>query len=149
MSRFVHLHTHSHYSFLEALPKVPELVKAAKDADMPALALTDAGTMHGAVEFYQAAKKKGINPILGVDAYLAPRSRFDKDPHLDAKRTRIVLLAETNEGYQNLLKLVSRAYTEGFFEKPRVDHALLREQSRGIIAIIPSFAGDVARLFAA
>ena len=148
MSRYVHLHTHSHYSFLEALPKVPELVKAAKDAEMPALALTDAGNMHGAVDFYQAAKKKGINPVLGVDAYVAPRTRFDKDPHLDAKRTRIVLLAENDAGYKNLLKLVSIAYTEGFFEKPRVDRDLLRAHSEGIIAIIPSFAGDVARLLA-
>ena len=116
---------------------------------MPALALTDSGNMHGAIEFYKAAKKKGINPVLGVDAHVAPRTRFDKDPHLDAKRTRIVLLAENNEGYQNLLKLVSLAYTEGFFEKPRVDRELLRTYSAGLIAIIPSFAGDVARLLAA
>jgi DNA polymerase-3 subunit alpha len=134
---------------LEALPKIPDLVKAAKDADMPALALTDTGNLHGAVDFYKAAQKKGINPVLGVDAYVAPRTRFDKDPHQDAKRTRIVLLAENNAGYQNLLKLVSLAYTEGFFEKPRVDRELLRAHSEGLIALIPSFAGDVARLFAA
>ncbi|KND51059.1 MAG: DNA polymerase III subunit alpha [Parcubacteria bacterium C7867-007] len=149
MSRFVHLHTHSHYSFLEALPKIPDLVKAASEAEMPALALTDSGNMHGAIEFYKAMKKKGMNPVLGFDAHVAPRTRFDKDPHLDAKRTRIVLLAENNEGYQNLLKLVSFAYTEGFFEKPRVDRELLRKYSPGLIAIIPSFAGDVPRLFQA
>jgi DNA polymerase-3 subunit alpha len=149
MSRFVHLHTHSHYSFLEALPKVPELVKAAKEADMPALALTDSGNMHGAIDFYTLAKKKGINPVLGADLYVAPRTRFEKDPHQDAKRTRIVLLAENNAGYQNLLKLVSLAYTEGYFEKPRVDRELLKAHSEGIIALIPSFAGDVARLLAA
>ncbi|KND49756.1 MAG: DNA polymerase III subunit alpha [Parcubacteria bacterium C7867-008] len=148
MSRFVHLHTHSHYSFLEALPKIPDLVKKAAEAEMPALALTDSGNMHGAVEFYKAMQKKGMNPILGVDAHVAPRTRHDKDPHLDAKRTRIVLLAENDEGYKNLLKLVSLAYTEGFFEKPRVDRELLRKHSAGLIAIIPSFAGDVARLLA-
>lgn len=149
MQRFVHLHTHSHFSFLQALPKIPELVKAAKNFDMPAIALTDTGNMHGAIDFYKAAKKADINPILGLDGYLAPRSRLDKDPVHDTKRTRIVLLAENNTGYQNLLRLVSRSYTEGFFEKPRMDRELLREHSEGLIALIPSFAGDVARLLAA
>jgi DNA polymerase-3 subunit alpha len=149
MSRFVHLHAHSHYSFLEALPKVPELVKAAKDASMPAIALTDTGNMHGAVELYQIAEKKGIKAIIGVDAYIAPRTRFDKDPHQDAKRTRLVLLAENNEGYKNLLKLVSLSYTEGYFEKPRMDREILRTHSAGIIALMPSFAGDVSRLIGA
>lgn len=149
MSRFVHLHTHSHYSFLQALPKVPELVKAAKKLEMPALALTDTGNMHGAIDFYKSAKKNDIVPILGLDGYLAPRSRHDKDPVHDAKRTRIVLLAENNQGYRNLLALISRSYTEGFFEKPRMDRELLREHKDGLIAIIPSFAGDVPRLLAA
>lgn len=149
MSRFVHLHAHSHYSFLEALPKVDKLVKAAKEAGMPALALTDTGNLHGAIEFYKAATKKGVKPLIGVDAYLAPRTRHDKDPHLDTKRSRLVLLAENNTGYQNLLKLVSASYTEGFFEKPRMDHELLSAHHEGLIALIPSFAGDVARLLAA
>ena len=92
MSKFVHLHTHSHYSFLQALPKADELVEAAKKAGMPAVALTDAGNLHGAIDFYKSAMKAGIKPILGVDAYLAPRSRHEKNR--DEKRARLVLLAE-------------------------------------------------------
>lgn len=140
--RFVHLHTHSHYSFLQALPKVPELVKEAKKQEMFALGLTDAGNMHGAVEFYQKATKAGIKPIIGVDAYLAPRSRHDKD-RTDQKRTRLVLLAENNQGYKNLMALITKSFLEGFLERPRMDKELLREHKEGLIAIIPSFAGDV------
>ncbi len=144
-SRFIHLHTHSHYSFLQALPKIDELVEKAKKEDMDTLALTDRGNMHGAIEFYKAATKAGVKPILGVDAYLAPRSRHEKDPGLDTKRSNIVLLAENNEGYTNLLALVTKSWTEGFFERPRMDKELLRERGRGIIAILPSFAGDAAQ----
>ncbi|MEA2701904.1 MAG: polymerase subunit alpha [Candidatus Parcubacteria bacterium] len=149
MSRFVHLHTHSHYSFLEALPKVDELVDAAVAQGMDAVGLTDTGNMHGAIEFYKAAEKRGIKPILGVDLHMAPRSRFDKDPVHDAKYSRIVLLAENIAGYKNLLALVSKAHIEGFFERPRIDRELLREHKGGLIAIMPSFAGDVAKLLAA
>lgn len=149
MSKFVHLHAHSHYSFLEALPKVHELVATAAEQGMPAVGLTDAGNLHGAIEFYKAAHKKGLNPVIGVDAYMAPRRRFDKDPVQDAKRTRIVLLAENDQGYKNLLKLVSAGHVEGFFDKPRIDREILKEFSAGLIALIPSFAGDVARLLAA
>jgi len=148
-SRFIHLHTHSHYSFLQALPKIEELIEKAKEEGMDALALTDAGNMHGAIEFYKAAKMAGIKPILGVDAYLAPRSRHEKDPNIDAKRSRIVLLAENNEGYKNLLALITKSWTEGFYERPRMDKELLREHRRGLIAILPSFAGDVAQLLRA
>ena len=148
-SRFIHLHTHSHYSFLQALPKIDDLVGKAKKEGMNALALTDGGNMHGAIEFYKVATKANIKPILGVDGYLAPRSRHDRDQSLDSKRSRIVLLAENNEGYKNLLALVTKSWTEGFFERPRMDKELLREHSRGIIALIPSFAGDVAQLLRA
>ncbi len=144
-SKFIHLHTHSHYSFLQALPKIDELVAKAKKEGMEALALTDTGNMHGAIEFYKAAKAAGIKPILGVDMYVATRSRFDKDPKIDTKRSRIVLLAENNEGYKNLLYLTTKAWVDGFFERPRIDKELLRERAKGIIAIIPSFAGDVAQ----
>jgi len=113
---------------------------------MDALALTDGGNMHGAIEFYKAATKEGIKPILGVDAYLAPRSRHDRDPNIDSKRSRIVLLAENNNGYKNLLVLVTKSWKEGFFERPRLDKELLREYSSNIIAIIPSFSGDIAQL---
>ena len=148
-SRFIHLHTHSHYSFLQALPKIEELVEKAEKEGMDALALTDAGNMHGAIEFYKAAIKAGIKPILGVDAYLAPRSRFERDRSSDAKRSRIVLLAENNEGYENLLALVTASWTEGFFERPRMDKELLRTHARGVIALLPSFSGDVSQLLRA
>ncbi len=148
-SRFIHLHVHSHYSFLQALPKIPELIKAAKERDMGAIALTDTGNMHGAIEFYKRAMKEGIKPIIGVDLYVAPRSRFQKDPTLDAKRSRIVLLAENNTGYKNLIALVTHSYTDGFFERPRVDYELLKERKEGIIALIPSIAGNVAQLLKA
>lgn len=146
MGAFVHLHTHSHYSFLRALPKVDELVDAAKKAEMPALAITDEGNLHAAIEFYKYATKKGVRPIIGVDAYVAPRSRFDKDAGLDEKRSRIVLLAENQTGYRNLLKLVSLSFTEGFFERPRMDQEILRLHKDGIIALLPSFAGDAVHL---
>ncbi len=148
-SRFIHLHTHSHYTFLQALPKVNELVEKAKKEGMDALALTDGGNMHGAIEFYKAAMKAGIKPILGVDAYLAPRSRHDRDQNIDTKRSRIVLLAENNEGYKNLLALVTKSWTEGFYERPRMDKELLREHHKGIVALLPSFASDVAQLLRA
>jgi DNA polymerase-3 subunit alpha len=148
-SRFIHLHTHSHYSFLQALPKVDELVGKAKQEGMSALALTDVGNMHGAIEFYKAATKAGVKPILGVDAYLAPRSRRERDPSIDAKRSHIVLLAENTDGYRNLLALVTKSWTEGFFERPRLDKELLREYNRGLIALLPSFSGDIAQLLRA
>jgi len=148
-SRFVHLHTHSHYSFLQALPKVEELVEKARKENMDALALTDAGNMHGAIEFYKAAANAGVKPILGVDAYLAPRARLEKDPTIDAKRSRIVLLAENNEGYKNLLALVTKSWTEGFFERPRMDKELLREHHAGVIALLPSFSSDISQLLRA
>jgi DNA polymerase-3 subunit alpha len=148
-SRFIHLHTHSHYSFLQALPKIDELVEKAQKEGMDALALTDAGNMHGAIEFYKSATKAGIKPILGVDTYLAPRSRHEKDPTLDAKRSRIVLLAENNIGYKNLIALVTKSWTEGFFERPRIDKELLRAHAEGLIAILPSFSSDTSQLLRA
>ena len=141
---FVHLHTHSHYSFLQALPKVPELVARAKRNGMEAIALTDAGNMHGAIEFYKEAKEAGIAAIIGVDAYIAPRSRLERER--DEKRSRLVLLAENMDGYHNLLALVTKSFTEGFHERPRLDMDVLRTHARGLIAIIPSFSGVVAQL---
>ncbi len=141
---FVHLHTHSHYSFLKALPKVPELVEAAKKEGMEALALTDEGNLHGAIEFYKEAKKAGIKAVLGVDAYIAPASRLVHDR--DEKRSRLVLLVENQEGYKNLLALVTASYTDGFFERPRMDRELLQKHAKGLIALIPSFAGDTSQL---
>ena len=147
MAGFIHLHTHSHYSFLQALPKVPELVKAAKAAGMDAIGLTDAGNLHGAVEFYKVCEKQGVKPVFGVDLYVAPGSRNDR-MH-DEKRSRLVLFAKDNEGYGNLMKLVTRSFLEGFNERPRVDKEILKEHREGLIALIPSFAGDVALAFKA
>ena len=110
--RYIHLHTHSHYSFLQALPKVPALVKEAKKHGMDAIGLTDAGNMHGAVELYKTCEKQGLKAIIGVDAYVAPNSRHDRDLGAESKRSRLVLLAEDNTGYLNLMKLVSLAFTE-------------------------------------
>lgn len=137
--RFIHLHTHSHYSFLQALPKLDELVEKAKEEGMDAVALTDAGNLHGAIEFYKAATKEGVKPILGVDAYVAPASRHAREH--GEKRSRLVLLVENMTGYKNLLKLVTRSYTEGLHERPRVDRELLKEYAEGLIALIPSFSG--------
>jgi DNA polymerase-3 subunit alpha len=142
--RFVHLHTHSHYSLLNALPKIPDLVEAAKKDGQPALALTDSGNMYAAIEFYKECKKQGIKPILGVDGYLAARTRWDKEPSVDQRRSRLVLLAKDETGYRNLIKLTSAAHLEGFYEKPRMDRDILKEWHDGLIAIIPSFSGETS-----
>jgi len=144
MSRFVHLHTHSHYSLLSALPKVDELVKAAKDAGMDALALTDAGNLYGAIEFYKACKKKEIKPIIGVDFYVAARSRTDMQAGIDNRRSRLVLLAMNETGYKNLIMLVTKSHLEGFYYKPRIDRELIATYNEGLICISPSFSGEIA-----
>ncbi|MCH7529926.1 DNA polymerase III subunit alpha [Patescibacteria group bacterium] len=144
MSKFVHLHTHSHYSLLNALPKIKDLVAAAKKHEMTALALTDNGNMYGALEFYKTCKAENIKPILGIDAYIALRTRFDKESGIDNQRFRVVLLAENNKGYKNLLKLVTQSHLEGFYYKPRIDRKLLEQYSDGLIAILPSFSGEIA-----
>ncbi len=143
-SDFIHLHTHSHYSLLNALPKVPELVKAAKENGMQALALTDSGNLYGAIEFYKQCKKEEIKPIIGVDFYAALRTRFDKEARIDNKRYRLVLLAKNQEGYKNLIKLVTASGIEGFYYKPRVDKELLARHNNDLIAISPSFSGEIA-----
>jgi DNA polymerase III subunit alpha len=139
---FIHLHVHSHYSLLNAIPTPKELAVAAKAAGMPALGLTDNGALYGAVNFYKACTKEDIKPILGVDAYLAPRTRFDKDAGLDKPRGRVVFLAKTNEGYVNLIKMVTDSYVKGFYYRPRVDHDLIQEFHKDLICIIPSFSGE-------
>lgn len=142
--KFIHLHTHSHYSLLSALPKIDELVKTAKERGMTALALTDNGNLYGAIEFYKACKKEKIKPIIGIDAYVAARARGDKQAGIDNRRTRLVLLAENLIGYKNLIKLSTDSNLEGFYYKPRIDRELMEKYHQGLIAIIPSFSGDIA-----
>lgn len=142
--KFTHLHVHSHYSLLQALPKIPELVTAAKNDGMGALALTDSGNMYGAIEFYKECKKAGIKPIIGVDAYLASRTRFDKQAGVDKERYRLVLLCKNETGYKNLMKLVTASYLEGFYYKPRIDFELLEKYSEGLIALSPAWSGDIS-----
>ncbi|MBU4536544.1 PHP domain-containing protein [Patescibacteria group bacterium] len=115
MKTFSHLHTHSHYSLLNALPKIKELISQAKKYDMPALAITDNGNMYGAIEFYQECLKQGIKPILGVDFYVALKTRYDKRPGIDSRSNRLILLAKNEQGYKNLIKLVSKSYLDGFY----------------------------------
>jgi DNA polymerase-3 subunit alpha len=143
--KFIHLHTHSHYSLLNALPKIDDLIDEAKKCNMPALALTDAGNLYGAIEFYQRCKKKGIKAILGVDFYVALRTRKDIQAGIDNKRTRLVLLAKDYDGYKNLIKLVTDSYLEGFYYKPRIDRELIEKYKDNLICISPSFSSDISQ----
>lgn len=127
---FVHLHVHSEYSLLDAMGRVRELVGRAVDLAMPALALTDHGVVSGAIKFYRAAREAGIKPILGCEVYVAPDSRFSRDPASHRAASHLVLLSADRRGWQNLLRLVHRAHTEGFYYKPRVDLELLSEWGR-------------------
>lgn len=142
---FVHLHNHSHYSLLDGLTKLDEMVNFAKEQGSPAVALTDHGTMYGIIEFYQKAKKAGIKPILGVETYLAPGSRFDKNVRED-RGYHLLLLAENYTGYRNLIKLVSIAHLEGFYYKPRVDWEVLGKYHEGVIACSACLGGEIPRL---
>ncbi|MDO8424085.1 MAG: PHP domain-containing protein, partial [bacterium] len=135
MSKFVHLHTHSHYSLLEALPKIPDLVGKAKKSGMTALALTDSGNLYGAIEFYKECREQDIKPIIGVDFYVALRTRHDKEARVDNQRSRLILLAENGVGYKNLLKLVSASYLEVFYYTTRIVRVLLELHNEGLIAI--------------
>ncbi|MBI3115149.1 MAG: DNA polymerase III subunit alpha [Candidatus Kerfeldbacteria bacterium] len=142
--QFVHLHTHSHYSLLDGLPKIDELVQRAVELKMPALALTDHGALYGAVEFYQRAKTVGLKPIIGVETYVAPGSRRDRQPNSPAPY-HLTLLARTTEGYRNLLKLITAAHLEGFYYKPRIDEELLAQYGTGLTALSGCVNGSVAR----
>ena len=142
---FVHLHNHSHYSLLDGLSKVDEMVKKAKELGMPAIAITDHGNMYGAIEFYKECKKRGIKPIIGVEAYIANRSRFDKQPNIDNERYHLILLAKNNDGYKNLIKLVTASNLEGFYYKPRMDKELLRKYSSDLICLSGCLGGEFSK----
>jgi DNA polymerase-3 subunit alpha len=143
---FAHLHTHSHYSLLEAVPKIPELVAAAKADGQTALALTDNGNMYGAIEFYKECKEQGLKPIIGVDFFVAPRTRHQKEHRVDDHTSRLVVLAKNEAGYRNLLRMVSRSHLEGFYYRPRIDRELIEQHCEGLIAVLPSFSGEHAKL---
>ncbi|OGG86086.1 DNA polymerase III subunit alpha [Candidatus Kaiserbacteria bacterium RIFOXYB1_FULL_46_14] len=144
-TEFVHLHVHSHYSLLNALPTPKELAYAAKADGQDALALTDNGALYGIIDFYKACQKEDIKPIIGLDAFLSPRTRFDKEAGIDKPRSRLVLLAKNEIGYKNLIELVTRSFVDGFYYRPRLDQELLQKHKEGLIAVLPSFAGEIAQ----
>ncbi|PIU98883.1 DNA polymerase III subunit alpha, partial [Candidatus Wolfebacteria bacterium CG03_land_8_20_14_0_80_39_317] len=144
--KFVHLHTHSHYSLLDGLAKIDDLIDRAKELGMKALALTDHGNLYGAVEFYKKAVKAEIKPILGVETYVAPRSRFEKQAKIDDNYFHLILLAENNLGWKNMIKLITKSHLEGFYYRPRVDKELLRQYHEGIIALSACLAGEIPQL---
>jgi DNA polymerase-3 subunit alpha len=144
-SKFIHLHTHSHYSLLDGLSKIPDMVKQCKENGMNALAITDHGNMYGAIEFYKEAKKVGIKPIIGVEAYIAERGRKDKEPGVDNKRYHVTLLAKNKQGYKNLMRLVTLANLEGYYYKPRMDKEILREFHEGIICLSGCMGSELSR----
>ncbi|HEY3426259.1 MAG TPA: DNA polymerase III subunit alpha, partial [Negativicutes bacterium] len=143
---FVHLHVHTEYSLLDGASRIPKLVARAKELGMPALAITDHGTMYGIIDFYKQAKKQGIKPVIGCEVYVAPRSRRERTTAEGGAYHHLILLAENNEGYRNLIELVSRANSEGFYYKPRVDRELLREYSQGLICLSACIAGEIPAL---
>lgn len=143
--KFTHLHVHTEYSLLDGSAKIGELVKRAKELGMDSLAITDHGAMFGVMDFYKTCKAEGVKPIIGCEVYVAPKSRFDKNSKESVSYYHLVLLAENQEGYQNLIKLVSLGYTEGFYYKPRVDEEILSQYHTGLIATSACLAGPVAR----
>jgi len=142
---FTHLHVHTEYSLLDGSSKIPELIARTKELGMDSIAITDHGNMYGVINFYKEAKKEGINPIIGCEVYVAPGSRFDRENVSGEDRYHhLVLLAENDLGYANLMKIVSKGFTEGFYYKPRVDYEVLEQYHEGIIALSACLAGVVA-----
>jgi DNA polymerase-3 subunit alpha len=148
-SGFVHLHVHTQYSLLDGAIRIDSLLEQAASFQMDALAMTDHGTMYGAIEFYEKARKAGIKPIIGCEIYVAATSRFDKDPRQKGGVSHLILLAENAQGYRNLCRLVSAAHLEGFYYKPRVDKAILSEWSEGLIAQSACLHGEIPQLIQA
>ena len=143
---FTHLHVHTEYSLLDASSKIKELTARAKELGMDSLAITDHGVMYGVIDFYRAARENGIKPIIGCEIYVAPGSRFDREAGSGEDRYyHMILLAENNTGYQNLMKIVSKGFVEGFYYKPRVDDEVLRTYHEGIIALSACLAGEIPR----
>jgi len=142
-SNFVHLHTHTEYSLLDGACRIKELVAKAKKYKMPALAITDHGVMYGVIQFYKEAIRQGVKPIIGCEVYVAPNSRFDKSTQRKETPYHLILLAKNNEGYKNLIKLVTLSYLEGFYYKPRIDKKILKEYSKGLIGLSACLKGEI------
>jgi len=145
-AKFTHLHVHSHYSLLDGLGKIDNLIKRAKELDMDSLALTDHGVLYGAIEFYKKAKKAGIKPIIGAELYIAPEDMHLKRSNIDRERWHITVLAKNKTGYKNLIKLITKAHLEGFYYKPRIDKKLLQEYASGLIGMSACFHGEIPKL---
>ncbi|MBP6607061.1 MAG: PHP domain-containing protein, partial [Nitrospira sp.] len=146
-SQFVHLHLHTQYSLLDGANQIDPLMQQVKSFGQPAVAMTDHGNMFGAVEFYRKAKEAGVKPIIGCEAYMAPGSRLEKNSHLAHNDYyHLILLATNLKGYQNLIKLVSKAYLEGFYYKPRMDKEILQQHHEGLIGLSGCLSGEVAYL---
>ncbi len=143
MSKFVHLHIHSEYSLLDGANRIKDLPVRAKELGMDSIAITDHGVMYGVIDFYKACKKENIKPIIGCEVYVAPRSRFDKEPGIDNHYYHLILLAKNNEGYKNLSKLVSLGFVDGYYYKPRIDHNILEQYSEGLVCLSACLAGEV------
>lgn len=142
---FVHLHVHTEYSLLDGACRISRLVSRAKELGQSALAVTDHGVMYGVIDFYRECKKQGVHPVIGCEVYVAPRSRFDKTFELDRDYYHLILLCENNTGYRNLMKLVSLGFTEGFYNKPRVDRELLEKYHEGLICLSACMSGEVPK----
>jgi len=147
--KFTHLHVHSHYSLLDGLAKIDQILDMCQELKMSSIALTDHGSMYGVVEFYQKAKKRGIRPIIGSEMYLAPRTMADRQPGIDNNLNHLVLLVKNDTGYRNLVKLTTKAYLDGFYYKPRIDKELLKKHSQGLIALTACLSGEVPKKIAA
>ena len=141
--KFTHLHLHSDYSLLDGLSKITDIVETAKKLGMDSVALTDHGNMYGAIELYKAAKKNDIKPVIGIETYITNNRMKDKNPAANDKRWHLILLAETNEGYRNLIQLTTLSHLEGFYYKPRIDKDTLRKYSKGIIALSGCLGGEI------
>ena len=141
--KFVHLHMHSEFSLLDGANRIKDLPVRAKELGMDAMAITDHGVMFGAIDFYKACKANGVKPIIGCEVYVAPRTMTDKDPVLDAKYNHLILLAKDNNGYKNLIKLVSLGFTDGFYYKPRIDKETLEKYHEGIVCSSACLAGEI------
>ena len=144
MGEFVHLHVHSEFSLLDGANRIKDLPKRAKEMGMDAIALTDHGVMYGAIDFYKACKKEGVKPIIGCEVYVAPRTRFDKEPNIDNKYYHLILLAKNKEGYKNLSRLVSMGFIEGYYYKPRIDLEILEKYHEGLICCSACLGGQLS-----